>query len=859
MLDKESKFLETVNLNQKLITDHDLSGKQADRDLTSSILDLSRKELTVQDLAKELIILLNQHPLLNNKAIVLWSIDQNKELILIAAQSLSTELKNELTSAAHFLCTNWQLLKTDSTAQQERFRTDIYLEKAGQHRFGLSFWFAAKDSRFKLASPYFKDLFSVISLALLKSAYQTIEYTREQCISQSLSVHEAQHRSLMNAASDGIIINDLHGVIREANNAACESLGYSREEMLSTQIWDIEMSISPQSLQKKWFALQKGPVCYEGRYKRKDGSFFPVEVHLGLFNNADEQLVLAVIRDLSNQKRSEDIIRKLTRAIEQSPVLVMITDKTGVIEYVNAKVLERTGYNANEILGQNSRILQSGQTSIATYIFMWEQLTQGKEWRGELLNKNKQGDYFWVSAIISPLRNDDNETTHYLGVMEDISQKKNYEALLKHQATYDNLTNLPNRFYGYNKLERSIIKAQKNNKRLAILFLDLDEFKQINESLGHSTGDALLKILAERYSSLIRKVDTIVRLGGDEFMLILEDIINAEYAEEIAQKCQELYLHPFSLESEELFISASIGIALFPEHGADAKTLMRKADTAMYQSKIRGRNNWTVFVDTMVEVVTSRIRIKSELHQVLNRDELYLCYQPIISIEDNNVFAAEALLRWNSAALGPVMPDQIIPVAEETGLIVPLGYWILKRVCAQIKEWQLVTTKSLKIAVNISTVQLKQKDFVEQVKLILDESGVLAESLIFEITESAFIDDVKLILSQLNRLNKMNIHCSLDDFGMGYSSLNYIRSYPFKSLKIDRVFIQGIETSNDDLSLVHSIISMSQNLKLKVIAEGIETSKQFELLRSMNCDMVQGWHFSRALSTSDFLLYLNDR
>ncbi len=541
-------------------------------------------------------------------------------------------------------------------------------------------------------------------------------------------------------------------------------------------------------------------------------------------------------------------IRKLTLALEQSPVLVMISDNNGIIEYVNAKVLEETGYSKDELIGQHSRILRSDKTSNEVYAFMWKQLSQGEEWRGELINKTKNDEYFWVSAIISPIRDTNNQLTHYLAVMEDISQKKSYEKMLRYQAAYDKLTNLPNRFYGYSKLEHAIAKAHKSQKKLAILFLDLDEFKQINESLGHTVGDLLLKTLSERYLAIMRPTDTIVRLGGDEFMIILEDLNFDSDAEHIAKKCQELCLRPFKLESHEMFISSSVGIAIFPDHGHDAKTLMRNADTAMYESKMRGKNMCSVFVNSMAETTTNRIRIKSELHQVLNRDELYICYQPIIDIKNNSVFSAEALLRWESPTLGNLTPDQVIPIAEETGLMIPLGYWILRKVCTDIKNWETQTTKKIKIAVNISTLQLKQKDFVEQVSLILSETEVASECLIFEITESIFIDDAAFILAQLNELNKLNIHCSLDDFGMGYSSLNYIRSYPFKSLKIDRSFIQGIESSNDNLSLVNSIITMSKNLKLPVIAEGIETSKQLELIRSLDCNLVQGWYFSKALT-----------
>lgn len=674
-----------------------------------------------------------------------------------------------------------------------------------------------------------------------------------------LRINEERYRNLMNAASDAIFIHDLNGLFVETNTAACQSLGYTPEELRQCHVWDIEVGASKEALHQMWLDLQKGPIDLEGRHRRKDGSTFPVDVRLGMFNATDEKLVLAIVRDISEQKRSHATIRQLTRALEQSPVLVLITDKTGTIEYVNAKVLEQTGYTSAEILGQNTRILQSGQTSAETYKLMWHHLTHGDEWRGELLNKNKNGELFWVSAIISPLRDDEEGITHYLAVMEDISQKRSYEEMLKHQATYDNLTNLPNRFYGFNRLEHAIAKAHLNKRKLAVLFLDLDGFKQINDSLGHAAGDLLLKTISERYLSIIRQTDTIARLGGDEFMMILENLNHISDAELIAKKCYEISLRPFVIESQELSISSSIGIAIYPEHGKDAKTLMRNADTAMYQNKINDKNHWTVFINSMAEVTSNRTRIKEELRKALNRNELYLCYQPIIDIKNNILFATEALLRWDSSTLGHVLPDQIIPIAEETGLIIQLGYWILKKACEQIREWQQLTGRSIKIAVNISTMQLKQKDFVNKVGLILKKYNVLSESLIFEITESAFIDDSKFILSQLRKLDEMNIHCSLDDFGMGYSSLGLLRSYPFKSLKIDRAYIQGINTNSNDLSLINSIIAMSRNLKLSVVAEGIETEAQLELIRSLNCDMVQGWYFSEALSSEQFLLYLNNQ
>ncbi len=675
-----------------------------------------------------------------------------------------------------------------------------------------------------------------------------------------LKISEERYRNLMNAASDAIFIHDLNGLFIETNKAACKSLGYSVEELCQLYVWDIEVGPSMGELKEMWDTLQDGTlVTIEGKHRRKDGTIFPVDVHLGMLSTADEKLVVAIARDVSEQKRTQATIRQLTRALEQSPVLVLITDKTGAIEYVNAKVLEQTGYCAEEILGQNARILQSGQTSSETYHLMWDHLIHGQEWRGELLNKNKQGELFWVSAIISPLRDDGDDVTHYLAVMEDISQKKSYEEMLKYQATYDNLTNLPNRFYGYSRLEHAIANAYVNKNKLAVLFLDLNEFKQINDSLGHAAGDILLKSLSERYLSIIRQTDTIARIGGDEFMMILENLNHVADAELIAKKCYDVCLRPFVIESKELLVSSSIGIAIFPEHGRDAKTLMHHADMAMYQNKMNQQTSWTVYNGSIDEIGSNHIRIKTELYKALAQEELYLCYQPIMDIKNNVLIAAEALLRWHSSTLGDVLPDQIIPIAEETGLIIQLGYWILKKVCKQIKEWQMLTSKDLKIAVNISTIQLKQKDFVNKVKMILKETGVTAESLIFEITESVFIDDTKFILSQLNRLNEMNIHCSLDDFGMRYSSLNSLRSYPFKSLKIDKTFIQGINNHNNELSLVNCIIAMSKTLKLRVVAEGIETEEQLMVMRSLNCDMVQGWYFSEPLSIEHFLSYLSNQ
>ncbi len=368
----------------------------------------------------------------------------------------------------------------------------------------------------------------------------------------------------------------------------------------------------------------------------------------------EHQLCNELIEQVVALKKVLGQYKKIITAVEQGPLLVIMTDRYGVIEYVNSRALTQSMYQKEELIGKDLRILQANSESIDSYKLMWDKITRGSEWRGQLLNKDKRGDFYTVSAVVSPLRND-NEITNYLVIMENISQKRSREALLKYQAFYDSLTNLPNRFYGYNKLDQAIDKATLSNKKIAILFIDLDNFKQINKSFGHTAGDALLKILSDRYLSLMKENDTLIRLGGDEFMVILEELRSEKYAKEIAQKCQNLSAMPFNLESKDIYISSSIGISIFPKHGTDAKTLMCNADIAMYQSKVAGKNNWAVFDKSVSELVTDGERIKTELSQVLSRDELYICYQPIINMHDGSVYASEALLRWKSESLGQVI------------------------------------------------------------------------------------------------------------------------------------------------------------------------------------------------------------
>ncbi|KTD30599.1 EAL and GGDEF domain-containing protein [Legionella israelensis] len=671
-----------------------------------------------------------------------------------------------------------------------------------------------------------------------------------------LKINEQRYKNIMNAASDAIFVNDINGVILEANEAACCSLGYTHEEIKRLRVWDIEIGVTLEQMNEMWDNLPDEPLTLEGIHRRKDGSTFPVEVRIGIFNTLYQKMVIAIARDISERKKAENKIRHLALAIEQSPVLILITDTLGTIEYASGKLTELTGYTSDEIIGKKADVLKSGMTHKNVYRKLWNSLLLGKEWRGELLNKNKIGDLFWVSAIISPLRNNSGTITHYLAIMEDITQQKSYEEMLKHQATYDTMTNLPNRITGHTKLEQSILSAKNNKSKLAILFIDLDEFKPINDSFGHAIGDLLLQQLSSRILNCVRRADTVARLGGDEFMIILDNIQHPKDAEGIAKKCLKSCSEPIVIEANQLSVTASIGIAIYPDHGKDAKQLMRHADTAMYKAKADGKNNLQIYNNKMADMVINETYLKYELQNAIQKNELCLHYQPVIEVNNHTVIAAEALLRWHNHHLGYISPIQLIPLAEETDLIMPLGNWILETACRHAKSWQKAG-KPVKIAVNISYLQLKHPSFITQIKQVLNRTQLNAEDLILEIAESSLIDNSPQILKQLKKLNEMKVNCTIDDFCIGYSSLSYIRSYPFKGLKIDRSYIQSLQqTSKNDFSLIHSIVSMSRQLKLKVIAKGVETLEQYQLIRDLNCDLVQGYYVSKALNDTQFLKWL---
>lgn len=567
--------------------------------------------------------------------------------------------------------------------------------------------------------------------------------------------------------------------------------------------------------------------------------------------------IVVICTDIESRKQNELKLRQLSQACEQSPAAIVITDVNGCIEYVNPKFEQVTGYSLREIQGQNPRLLKSGHTAAEVYCNLWQTLKSGQIWRGELHNRRKNGELFWEYASISPMKNEQGEVTHFMAVKEDITQRKQAEALLNYQANYDALTALPNRTFILQLLRQALLQSQYDHKTLAVLCLDLDHFKTINETLGHSFGDQLLVAVAKRIRDCLESEDLLGRLGGDEFLVILPQVRHPSQVTDMAQNLITALEAPFSLPSHdgEWFLSTSIGISLAPENGQQVNTLLRNADTALYRAKNSGRNTWAYFRAHMTEVAQRRQTISQHLRHALGRDEMFLMYQPIVNLQTGQTAGGEALLRWHNPVLGRVPPDEFIEVAEETNLILKLGQWVLEQVVPEVRRWQRPGVPPFWVAVNLSPRQFHSTAMLAHLQQLLHDNELNPACLELEITERLLMDDVPEAVDLLHQLNHLGFLLSLDDFGTGYSSLSYCKRFPFTTLKIDKSFILDLPGDLESAALTRAIVAMAHELGLTVVAEGVETQAQLDFLRQEGCDYGQGFYFAPALAAEEFRRY----
>ncbi|MCP5425752.1 MAG: EAL domain-containing protein [Gammaproteobacteria bacterium] len=676
---------------------------------------------------------------------------------------------------------------------------------------------------------------------------------------QALRENEEKFRAITEQSGEGLLITNAEGAHLLVNPKFCALTGYSAAELQGMTIQDLLPKDSRISLFPKVMADQSGQR--EVTITRKDGTLFQAEIGGYPINLGKRKLALGIVRDISARKQAEAALRESEehfRNLVQGSLQGIVIERSGKPLFVNQAYAAMFGYDSVEEILQleslNVLCAPDDRERLNQYRVsnQAESLPTQYEYRGI----SKEGQLIWLEA--------QTRTVNWQGMcalqstVVNISARKEYQEQLLRQAHFDKITNLPNRVLALDRLNQSLVRAQRRQSKVGVMFIDLDRFKQINDTLGHGIGDTLLGLAGERLLTCVRREDTVARLGGDEFTIILPDLRLPMDVVLVAGKIVEVFGKSFAINNYEVFVTPSIGITLYPDDAEDADTLMRNADAAMYQAKEAGRNNYQFYTPILNEKAVRRLKIDSLLRQALDRRELNVHYQPIIDLRSGQVVAVEALCRWYNPELGHVTPDEFIPIAEETGLIIDIGEWVLVTACHQMRAWQSEGLPPLRLAVNVSSRQFRNSRLVQVVMRVLRDSDLQPDFLELEITESLLMNDLPEVSAILRNLNDLGVRLSVDDFGIGYSSLSYLRRFPVDMLKIDKSFIGDITTDPDDMTLVDAIIAMGRSLGLEVAAEGVETRAQLELIRERGCDLAQGFHFGRPLPPDRFVVLFRD-
>ena len=667
-----------------------------------------------------------------------------------------------------------------------------------------------------------------------------------------------------------LFVIDTEGCILRINKSVERELGYSETELLHTEIdhllpekerqrlsqclpplpWRIE-SVVLETIRLKGFYA--GEHVLLGQAQADTPTIYWLNCNLLHCDQGKLEGAVVSALNITELKMREMRLRLSAKVFESSKEAIFITDAQGNILEVNAAFCMISGYAQSEVVGLNARILKSRLVSSKFYRQLKTSLLKQGFWKGELWLQCKSGANCPMLLNINAVYDDHAELTHYAAISTDISQQKKNEQDLKQLAYYDVLTELPNRFLFRDRVEHEISMAQRNNTRLALLFLDLDHFKNINDTLGHWAGDALLQTIAHRIQHCLRKSDTVARMGGDEFTVILPNLNSINDSTEVARQLVQAIAKPVTIKEHTVFIGASIGIAIFPDDGSDFYALTKHADTAMYAAKTKGRGVFQYFEASMNEAAHQRLLLENSLRNAIERGEFQLTYQPKADCYLQEITGAEALIFWRRAGFGIMPPESFIGVAEETALIIPLGNWILKTACLQANIWEQLRP-GFRIAVNISPKQLMHDDFMQVLDNILAETRTKPECLEFEVTESLVMHNIEKACERLQQIRKRGIRLALDDFGTGYSSLSYLQKLPIQTLKIDKSFIEAYngDMYSNEAAFIKTIVSLGQVLDLNVVAEGIETEAQLNLLRVFGCHEIQGFYLSPPVTAELF-------
>ena len=687
-----------------------------------------------------------------------------------------------------------------------------------------------------------------------------IDITDRKLAENALRESEERYRLLVERMREGLVQADNDGVLQFVNDRFCEMVGYTREELVGAK-GELLLAYSEDvTLMREKTRLRMRHVAdqYEVRVRRKDGTVVWMEIGGAPVVDAAGNAVgsIGVHNDVTERRMAEEALReseaRYRLMAENSTDMISRTSNKGIILYASDACRRLLGYEPSEIVGRSF------------YDFIFELDREEVRYLSALIHETgpttfayrvekKDGSLVWFETTSRSVRDAlTGKIREIVGVSRDVTERKRVEEQIEYQAYHDALTGLPNRRLFRDRLTVALAHARRLKNPLAVMFLDLDRFKVVNDTLGHSTGDELLKAIAARLQASLREEDSIARMGGDEFTVLLADLKTPDDAAKIALKVLETVALPLQIDGTELFITTSIGIALFPSDGDTAEMLLANADHAMYRAKDAGRNSYQMFTPAMNSRALERLSLENDLRHALERGELELHYQPQINIVSGRVMGVEALLRWNRPGFGLVSPMDFIPIAEETRLIVPIGEWVLREACRQAKAWQGDRPSGFRMAVNLSPRQFQHSDLPQVIASALELSGLAPGDLELEITESLAMQNTSRTISTLHRLREMGVQIAIDDFGTGHSSLNYLRSFPIDSVKIDQEFVQEIEASAPDRAIVSAVIGMARGLRLRVTAEGVETDHQLAFLREQGCEEVQGFLFGEPVPATAF-------
>ena len=686
-----------------------------------------------------------------------------------------------------------------------------------------------------------------------------IDITRQRAMVRALRASEERYHRMMETANDAIIITDVDsGTIIDANRGAEELLGRSVMEIIGRH----QSEIHPPEERERCRSLFQDQIDHRRSITRdihvlnSDERRIPVEISASVTNLGGTNIVQGIFRDVSERLKAQEELSKLSRVVEASPSAIVITDARARIEYCNPKFYETTGYSPEEVIGQNPRILKSGETPDDEYVELWQTISSGLSWYGEFHNRKKNGQLFWWLSSITPIKDAEGNITNFVNIAEDIGRLKYAESTIRTLAYYDPLTKLPNRTLFRDRLEQALASTRHYGQSLGLMFVDIDRFKTVNDALGHVLGDELLRAIAQRLQDTLEEGMTLARLGGDEFAVVLPGIKNADEAAHIVQRLFSAFTEPFVLDGHELYVTASVGISLFPDDAESPEALIANADLAMFRAKDVGRNTYQFFTSDMNASSFEQLNLELSLRRAVADGQFEVYFQPKMRLGDGRLTGMEALVRWRHPDLGLVSPARFIPLAEETGLILPLGEWVLKAACECTRAWHLAGHEGLRVSVNLSARQFRQTDLPDRVAEILEQTGLAPDSLELEITETDIMRDAGQAVEQLYQFKAMGVHLAIDDFGTGYSSLNYLKRFPIDVLKVDQSFTRDVTVDPDDATIARAVIALAKSMRLSVVAEGVETEEHLDFFRAEECDEAQGYLLGRPMPEAEFSRFL---